>query len=43
MDIKMISAATIETFLSFIGAIEGDLTAAEMDQKFNAQRIEVQG
>jgi len=31
MDIRLISAATVETFLTFIGAMEGDVPISEMD------------
>jgi len=31
MDIKLISAATLEVFLTFIGAIEGDVTVVEIE------------
>lgn len=44
MDIRLVSSATIEALLLFIGAIEGEVVAlSEMDAKFNAQRIEIQG
>jgi hypothetical protein len=44
MDIRLVSSATIEALLFFIGAIEGEVVAlSEMDAKFNAQRIEIQG
>lgn len=37
MDIKLVSSATLEALLLFIGAIEGEVVPlSEMDAKFNA-------
>lgn len=43
MDIKVISAGTLQALFTFIGAIEGEVTVAEMEAKLNSQRIEIQG
>ncbi len=42
MDINLISAATMECLLHFIGLESGEVTSA-FDATLNAQRIEVQG
>jgi hypothetical protein len=41
MDLGVISSATLEALLTFIGAIEGEVSVVEMEAKFNAQRVEV--
>lgn len=41
LDIKVVSAKTLQALFTFIGAIEGEVTIGEIEYRLNAQRIEI--